>query len=149
MKLIEDRFVGASLLSFNVAGPCLEIHFSGKKGVVSVETDALIVLKESGSCEEQEFGDDVFFESRVKVVADLYSLTGSIVEKIEVDDSGFIAIVMDGETLCVAPDNDEDSDYDKDFWSIFFYDDEGFRNRVMGYDVGLGFAPLAPRPAGE
>lgn len=141
--LLMDLMVGATVLSMRVAGPELELIFTGGNPNISssfsIDTDAWISVGEGVSVEKCEVKEDGFFAQRVAVIPKLYELTGCDVESVSVSKDGSLALVIDGISVLIVPrDSGISSSAERDSWNVILYDENDDRHGYVGFFVGQG-----------
>ncbi|WP_303908976.1 hypothetical protein [Thiohalomonas denitrificans] len=134
-KMLSDLLVGATILSMKVAGPELEIFFTGgNSGVAelfSVDTDARIFVGKGSYPESEKLQDEDFFAQRCEAIVGIYKLTGYDVDSVSVFPNGSLDILVEGVNILILPEKE-------DSWDFIVHESKG-PHGYIGFHEGQGF----------
>lgn len=124
-----------------IAGPILEIYFSGAKisssTFASIETDAWVFVGDRREFDSGEITEESFFTNREQAIVGLFRLTGYDVERLSVSSSGVLEMRVFDKDIIIYPVK-TDLAYVHDFWNIVVEGEHG-KQRYHGFIEGEGF----------
>ena len=124
-----------------IAGPILEIFFSGTKisisSFASIETDAWVFVGSREEFDSSEIADDNFFVFREKAILGFFRLTGYDVEKVSINSSGVLEMKIGDKDIIIYPLK-TDLPYVHDYWNVCIDGKKG-QYRYQGFFEGTGF----------
>jgi hypothetical protein len=124
-----------------IAGPILEIFFSGTKisssSFASIATDAWVFVGNREEFDLREIVDERFFVYREKAILGFFRLTGYDVEMVSIHSSGVLEMKIGDKDVIIYPIK-TDLPYVHDFWDIFVEGQKG-QYRYQGFLEGTGF----------
>lgn len=138
---LSHLLVGSNVSHMKIAGPLLEIFFSGAKisssSFASIETDAWVFVGNREEFDSLEIADEKFFMYREKAILGFFRLTGYDVEKVSINSSGVLEMKIGDKDIIIYPVK-TDLPYVHDFWDVFVEGEKG-QYRYQGFHEGIGF----------